>query len=341
LADLDVLPLHVAPPAATAKAIEAAQGVKGSGPALFAVTVPLPVDLAGGVWDEPTAGVSRWRTRVYSTGAQSLLMEFARFRVPGDAALWIYDADGHTVQGPYDARSHTADGSLWTAMVPGETAVIELQVPTRRRDEVELLLGRLGHAYKNAAQLGDSGDCNIDAACPLGNSWGDEIRSVVKVQVPVLVGFVGLCSGNLVNNTAQDDRPFILTADHCGIGGAGSPASGVVVYWNFQNSACGVDNAPDNQTQSGATLRARDRNTDLSLIELNQPPSVAFNVYYAGWDASGAGGSNGVSIHHPSGDAKKISEFTTPLVATTVSIEVGGLQIPVWEVERWTQGTTE
>lgn len=341
LSDLDALPLHVAPPAATAKAIEAAQDVKGSGPALFAVTVPLPVDLAGGVWDEPEAGVSRWRTRVYSAGAQSLLMEFARFRVPEEAALWIYDAGGHAVQGPYDARNHTADGSLWTAMVPGETAVIELQVPTRRREDVELHLGRLGHAYRNAAQLGDSGACNIDAVCPLGDAWREESRSVVKVQVPVTLGFVGLCSGTLVNNTAQDDRPFILTADHCGIGRIGSPASGVVVYWNFQNSACGVDNAPDDQAQSGATLRARDRDTDLSLIELNQPPSAAFNVYYAGWDASGAGGNSGVSIHHPSGDAKKISEFTAPLVAANVQITTGGPQIPAWEVRRWAQGTTE
>ncbi|MEW6166360.1 MAG: trypsin-like peptidase domain-containing protein [Pseudomonadota bacterium] len=338
LSRLDALPLHVASPAVTAKAIEAAENVKGRGPALFAVTVPLPVDLSGGVWDEQ-AGVGRWRTRVYSAGAQALLMEFTRFHVPDGASLWIYDAAGRTVQGPYDARNHSPEGSLWTALVPGETAVLELRVPSVKRGDVELALGRLGHAYKNARDLGDSGPCNIDTACPLGDAWRDEIRSVVKLQIPSGDN-VGLCSGTLINNLAQDDKAYVMTADHCGIRNS-SPPSGVVVYWNFQNSACnGADNAPDDQTQTGAVLRARDEATDLSLLELSQRPSAAFNVYYAGWDASGTGGDSGVSIHHPSGDAKKVTEFTTPLVQSSIRLPGGDFDIPAWRVT-WSQGTTE
>ncbi|MFA5939247.1 MAG: serine protease [Sinimarinibacterium sp.] len=340
LAGLDELPLHVAPPAVTSKAIDTARAVKGSGPALFAVTVPLAVGLDGGVWDSIAADTLRWRTRVYSATARSLLMDFSRFQVPNGAELWIYDADGRTVQGPYTARNHSIDGELWTARVPGESAVIELRVPKTARDQVQLELGRLGHGYKNERDLGSSGACNIDSVCPLGNDWRDEIRAVVKLQIPVGGGFVGVCSGTLINNLAQDNTPYVLTADHCGIGDAGSPASGVVVYWNFQNSSCGTDNASDTQNQTGATLRASDRDTDLSLIELSQLPSASFSVYYAGWDASGAGGSDGVSIHHPSGDAKKISEFTQSLVKSTVQIETGGPNIPAWEVI-WAQGTTE
>ncbi|MEQ1437849.1 trypsin-like peptidase domain-containing protein [Fontimonas sp. SYSU GA230001] len=340
LADLDSLPLHVAPAAVTGKAIEAARAVKGSGPALFAVTVPLPVGLDGGIWDAVDADTLRWRTRVYSATARSVVMEFSRFHLPAGAELWIYDADGSTVQGPYTAAHHNPDGGLWTALVPGETAVIELRVPRAARDEVRLQLGQLGHGYKNARDLGDSGACNIDVICPLGDDWRDEIRAAVKLQIPV-VGGVGVCSGTLVNNLAENNKPYVLTASHCGIGDAGSPASGVVVYWNFQNSVCGgTPDAGDTQNQTGAVLRARDRNTDLSLIELNQVPSSAYNVYYAGWDASGTGGTSGVTLHHPSGDAKKISQFTNPLTQSTVQIEQGGPNIPAWRVS-WAQGTTE
>jgi lysyl endopeptidase len=337
LADLDSLPLHAASSSMTAKAIDEARARKGAGPAIFAVTTALPVDLDGGVWDEPTAGVARWRTRVFSAQAQALLMRFDSFELPSSAKLWIYDAQARVVQGPYVGAAHNSKSEVWTATVPGDTAVIELRVDTRERSRVALGLGRLGHAFKNDRDLGDSGACNINTACPLGNDWRNEIRSAVKLQIPA-GAFVGVCSGTLINNLAQDDTPYILTADHCGIGNQGSAPSGVVVYWNFQNSGCNTLNAPDAQNQTGTILRARDEPTDLSLIELQQPPSAAFNVYFAGWDASGAGGNSGVSIHHPSGDAKKISEYTGALIQNTVNI--GGSDIPAWQVI-WNQGTTE
>jgi lysyl endopeptidase len=341
LGELDALPLHVVPASVTAKTIAAASQRKGAGPALFAANVEVPVDLDGGVWDQPATGVARWRTRLYSAQAHALLVEFSRFELPAGAQLWIYDADGRAVQGPYDASHHRAGTALWTAMVPGETAVLELQVPAARRDAVRLQVARVGHAWRNARDLDSSGACNIDTACPLGNGWRNEIRASVKLQIPAGL-FVGLCSGTLVNNTAQDGKPYILTADHCGIGTLGSPASGVVVYWNFANSTCGGSaDAISTQTQTGAVLRADDRDTDMTLIELNQMPSAAFNVHYAGWDASGNGGNSGVSIHHPSGDAKKISEFTRALLQANVQIQVGGPSIPAWQVQRWNQGTTE
>jgi lysyl endopeptidase len=341
LGDLDTLPLHVAPAPVTAKTIDAARQVKGAGPALFAANVALPVNLDGGIWDSPQAGVARWRTRLYSAQARALLVEFSRFDLPSGAAVWLYDAEGRIVQGPYDAANRDAGASLWTAMVPGETAVIELRVAAAQREDVQLEVARVGHAWRNARDLGNAGACNIDTACPLGNGWRDEIRSTVKLQIPAGL-FVGLCSGTLVNNTAQDGKPYILTADHCGIGTLGSPASGVVVYWNFANSSCGGSaDAISTQTQTGATLRADDRATDMTLIELNQMPNAAFNVHYAGWDASGSGGNSGVSIHHPSGDAKKISEYTMPLQQANVQIEAAGPSIPAWRVQRWNQGTTE
>src|SRR5690606_29110309 len=127
-----------------------------------------------------------------------------------------------------------------------------------------------------------SGACNIDAACPSGNDWRDEIRSTVKLQIPAGGGVVGVCSGTLINNLAQDDKPYILTADHCEI--RSDNASGVVVYWNFQNSGCNRLDASAAQNQTGTILRARDESTDLSLLELEQRPSAAFDVYFAGWD---------------------------------------------------------
>ncbi|QHS09347.1 serine protease [Sinimarinibacterium sp. NLF-5-8] len=346
LSGLELLPLHVAEPVATAKAQTAAASDKGHGPAVFAVTVPLPVTLDGGVWDTPEPGVARWHTRIFSATAQNLLMVFDQFDLPAHAQLWLYDDHGSRVQGPYSrADQPGADGTLWTATVPGDTAIVELRVPATQRDAVRLTLGRIGHGFKNTRDLGSAGQCNIDTSCPLGTGWRNEMRAVVKLQIPSPLGLtVGLCSGTLVNNTAANGRPFILTANHCGI--TRNNAANVIAYWNFANSTCNVNSASDQQNQRGANLRTSDKTTDMALIELAQQPAASLNVYYSGWDASGNGARSGVGIHHPSGDARKISEFTIAVDQQLINLTTGGLlstspTVPTWRVQRWSQGATE
>src|SRR5207302_790552 len=129
----------------------------------------------------------RWRMRVSSPGAQSLNFEFARFALPEAAQLWIYDAQGALVQGPYTHANETPEGKLWTPIVLGEQAVIELQVPSSLRDEVQLALATVGHGFrgfgKDASVPAKSGSCNIDVVCPLGDAWRSEIRSVARIQI--------------------------------------------------------------------------------------------------------------------------------------------------------------
>jgi lysyl endopeptidase len=341
VADLDQVPLHVVPQTLSSKAIAAAEANKGAGPYPIAANVDLPVSLDGGVWDRSDDGRARWRARAYSAGAQMLILEFRQFALPTGAELWIYDADGQSVRGPFTQANETADGSLWTPWIAGDTAVIELRVQDAERDAVALELGKLAHGFRNARDLGDSGACNIDTACSQGNNWRAEIRSAVKLQIPATLT-VGLCSGTLVNTVRGDGTPYVLTANHCGIGTLGSPASGVITYFNFENSSCGgADDASDAQSITGSTLRANDSDTDFALIELSSAPPSSYNVYYSGWDAGGSGGSSGAGLHHPSGDAKKISIFTQSLQASSVQLQLLGPDIPAWRVPSWSQGVTE
>src|SRR5690606_32180364 len=66
--------------------------------------------------------------------------------------------------------------------------------------------------------------------------------------------------------------------------------------------------------------------SDFALLKLNENNETntitklkSFNAYWNGWDANNTAAPSGVSIHHPSGDIKKISTFTQPLVSTTYS----------------------
>lgn len=344
--ELDSLPLNVTSATALQKSL--AQPVDSKFASLrYGVAVPLSLTLANGVWDIPAAGQSRWRTRVFSAGAQSLSLAFSRFQLPEGAALWIYDAQGQLVQGPYTAAMASADGQLWTAMVLADTAVIEVQVPTHQKSAVALQVASIDHGTRNISKVGlsgnDAGICNIDVVCAQGDNHRNEIRSVAAYTVRVGASSV-ICTGQLINNMRQDSTPYFLTANHCGL--ANDNAVSMVLYWNHQRSSCGTGAGSLTQNQTGATFLASEAKSDFALVRLNQPPSSGFNVHYVGLDISDAAPQSGVAIHHPQGDVKKISLYGAGTFAqdnSCAGTDVRGnciFRVDAWQV-RWAQGTTE
>ncbi len=353
--ELDRIPLHVLSPEAL-DAVRAVQPPPAKHrPPSLALSVPMSLGLEDGVWSE-RGDVAVWRARVSSVGATLILVAFDRFDLPPGAQLRIQDPSGITVQGPYTHADRTPDGGLWTAMVPGEEALIELQVPVAERDAVDLRLGSLGHGVLGLRREGvveprASSSCNIDVVCPQGNDWRDQIRSVVSLQIPSggLNGAVSLCSGQLVNTTAQDDRPYILTANHCGVR-AGNAAN-VVAYFNFQTTSCGgTPNGSLTQTRSGATHLFSHSGSDHTLLRLNSAPPKNYNVYLSGFDASAtAVPTSGIALHHPAAAEKRISVFDSAASKQSVCLESSGLpgvgcltgtMVSAFRVF-WSQGVTE
>ena len=193
--------------------------------------------------------------------------EFDQFQLPASARLYIYDAQGALVQGPYTAANQNADGRLWTAVVAGDEAVLELRVDTAERSQVKLQLGTVYHGFQSFSQAmakdstltgQTAAACEVNVACPAGANWPDEIRSAAVYSVADdtsgLLGVLGskgeiLCTGDLVNDVPQDNTPYFLTAHHCQVGWSStSPASSMVVYWNYQASSC--DGTTCSRTQS-------------------------------------------------------------------------------------------
>ena len=338
LGDLYRVPTVFAARVPVVKALRAAAAGKAS-PLEIGVAVPLSLTLADGFWDSPEPGLSRWRSRVFSSEAESISFEWSRFDLPRDAALWLYDVDGSLLQGPYTAADRNPQGGLWTALVPGDRVVLELRLPTSQRDAVVLEASSINHNYRGLQKAGISdssaGSCNIDTAAPQGNNFRNEIRSVAAYTVRVgSSNFI--CTGQLVNNFRQDSTPYFLTANHCGT--TANNSSSVVLYWNLQRASCGSGDGNLSQTQSGSLFRASDATADFTLLQLNAAPSANFNAHYAGFDAGGSAPQSGVAIHHPQGDVKKISLYNTTSCSTSVNID--GRNTDAWAI-RWAQGTTE
>jgi lysyl endopeptidase len=91
---------------------------------------------------------------------------------------------------------------------------------------------------------------------------------------------------------------------------------------------------------NGAELKATTpHQLDFTLVKLNRFPAITDGLYLAGWDARADSPPNGICIHHPSGDVKKIS--VTKRALYTSDFGEGFNNNSHWLVSKWDIGTTE
>jgi hypothetical protein len=293
-----------------------------------------------GQWETLDSGHLVWRMRMSSPGAMSLNFGFTEYSMPAGGRLLVYPAAQTRNSDRGEIRAFTSadnesHGQLWTPIVSGDEAIIEVVVPRASKNALKLRLTQVGHDYAGFRRLasgrrnafdtrGTSGSCNVDVVCPQGDAWRDQIRAVAAYST----GGSIFCTGSLVNNSANDRKMYFLTANHCGL--SASNAASLVTYWNYQNSVCRVVGSTANgqdgdgvltQSLTGAFFRASNTTSDFALVELDDPAPAAYNLYWAGWDRRSVEFPGSTGIHHPNGGEKRISHST---VATRTVAYGGG-----------------
>ncbi len=265
-----------------------------------------------GVWHSLGNGDRLWRVTILSKGAMTMNFIFSKFKLPEGAQLFIYNANHSDVIGAFTSANNQPNEMLGTTLVKGQEVTIEYYEPAYVASPGKLEIGTVVHGYRSIpavksedsqARFGDSGSCNININCTQGNDWQSQKRSVARI----IVNGGDWCTGALINNTAKDGKAYFLTADHC----FSNNVSTWVFWFNYEASGCANPaNEPGNQSMSGSQLKARNATSDFCLLQLNQKPPANYNVFYAGWNRSSSVSGSGASIHHPSGDIKKISLAT-------------------------------
>ena len=292
---------------------------------------PISVDFnmnTHGTWNINDDGSSIWQFSIESPGAHSLNLIYDRFNIPEGAEFFVYSEDREMVLGAFTNYNHKPHGGFSTAPVVGDVIILEYNEPASPEFSGEISIDIVAHDYRDVffneeRGYGDSGSCNNNVNCAVGDDWRDEIRSVAMILTS---GGSRLCTGSLVNNTSQDLAPYFLTANHC-LGGNNS----WIFMFNYESPSCNNQNGPTNMTVSGSSLLANSSTSDFALLLLNETPPESYNVHYAGWDVSGSTPSIPVGIHHPSGDIKKIS-FDYNNASNSGNY---------WDVNNWEDGTTE
>ena len=359
---------HVSFPAVTDDRIDeimAFQAERG-GPDPFAHIFETAIDpQRDGTWTDLPNGDRLWRLRITADAAHGTILYYRDFALPEGSKLFLYTPDGSQRVGAITPDFNMADGGFATQIMEGEDVIIEYLEPASARGTRPFVIEGVASMFRamddGSAEpmegFDDSDPCQVNVNCsPEGDEYQDEKRGVAMLASPSFFGgFTGFCTGSLVNNTSQDCTPYFLSAFHC-VGG-GTDYSQLLFIFNWEANGCSTPgSSPGSLTVTGSTMLANSADgggnsgSDFLLVELNDASfTTAANaaagnsepLYFNGWDASGTASPGGVGIHHPSGDIKKISTYTSTLTSTAWGTASGSHWRVFWSSTPNGHGVTE
>jgi len=323
-----------------------ADGKEGS-PYRFAVMIPAGVSLEGGRWIGADAvQESARRLLITAPGALGLALYFDEFRLAPGERVSLCTAVGQPVR-IYCSDDNPPSGLFAMPLLPGESVILEYSGPSGGEGLSVLHLSEVAYAYRGLGFLlgvkGQSDTCEVNIHCsPEGDNWQIKKNGVVRIQVKISGGAYW-CTGSLVNNTRQDSTPYILTADHCaykmGHYATQNDLDQWIFYFRYESPGCDPPFTPPAiKSITGATRVAQGGNqgndgSDFYLLRLKQDIPPDYYPYYMGWSRKDSATAQGVCIHHPAGDIKKIS--TNDQLLQTISWNNSGLNSH-WKVY-WVQ----
>lgn len=285
-----------------------------------------------------------WKVGIKSEGAYSLNLIFSDFLLPEGARLFIYSPGKEQLLGAFTQKNNTTH-KFATAPVDGDQVIVEYEEPASTSRPAFPTIESVNHDYRNLKTLPNYGGhehlCEVEAAT------GEVFLGKASDCLLLIDGDI-LCSGNLINNTAEDANPYIVSAGHCfwTRNSRGQEvldttlAHTTVAFFNYEApSANWPIEGSREMSLSGATTVACRKSNDALLIRMDQVPPADYRTYYAGWNRETSIKGPVHAFHHPQGDVKKYSfDAATP---STRSFGPGFASNAHWRIYRWDLGITE
>jgi len=316
-------------------------------PQRIAVNLPAAVNIKNsGKWSVLPDGTKIWTLQIKASEAKALMLYYNDFYLPQGAQLFIYNKDRTQVLGAYTHATNPKGGLFATEFVSGDEVQLEYVASAFSDEEPRLDVGEVGYGYNASLLAGfiqtdePTKVCMVNINCEEGDAWQNEKKGIY-LSTQKVGSQTYICSGTLLNNTAEDFKPLVLTARHCGIAGNTIASENDMKQWQFyfnlERTSC--DNGSlitAYKTITGCRLLANTgtaQGSDGMLLLLQQEIPEEYGVYYNGWNHSETAEASGVCIHHPNGDFKKISTYTaTPRNATFYSTEFTGSINAHWQL---------
>lgn len=267
-----------------------------------------------------------WRMQISVNGALALGVYFDDFYIPEGGELFLYNHNKTQTIGAFTSNNNPDSRLFSIQLIEGDEVTIEYFQPANVTQNATISISEVAYAYRDIEFMNDQSRdawwCMINVACEEGDNWENQIKGVARLLLKVGSNY-GWCSGSLINNTDNDRTPYFLSAAHCGEGSNANDRNQWIFYFNFEASTCNGTGSGYNST-TGCQLRAHDPSfsldgSDFYLVEFNNSIPNSYDVFFNGWNRTNSNedAGNGVGIHHPAGDIKKISTYDTPIVSST------------------------
>ena len=275
-----------------------------------------------GKWITLPSGIRIWRGYMSMPGAQGMALFLHHVDIPKGGQFFFYNPSQPEVFRRVIDTNIPETDRLWSGIIEGSALVVEYVEPMGAPSRGAFDIFRLDYVYGEVQRLttfGESLDCNDNVNCTAGMEWQNEKKGICRIDMVLSEG-LGFCSGNLMNNTAEDFKPYILTGFHCQDGF--TPLYDLWLFdFYYEAPGCSTpEQAPPFISLSSCVQRAGRRENDVLLLELINAFPESLEAYFLGWNRQDAPPASALNIHHPAGDIKKINLFDSPITIQRTTI---------------------
>ncbi len=318
--------------------------VKG-GQSSFAT--PNKVDLTAensGMLSEFDDGLVTWVVGIASEWSVSMNAILSDVELGIGDVIYAYSPDGKSVY-EYTYKDNKRNRYMQILPIEGDSLVIEYQslsgnVPQFTIETVNCAFMSIDNPNTHSSTLkavgfGTSSSCEVNATCYAN------VEELMNASCRLIFDGKTYGSGNLIANTAEDSKPYVLTSAHM----FDKTFSTCYADFGYNSPNCQSDIFYNSRQRIvGAEVMVFIEQRDVALLLLDDTPPESVMPYWVGWNVNSTVSGEVKCLHHPSGDVCKISVGEEPVQSTfTTETANGNSYSPNahWRVPTWTVGATE
>jgi len=169
-----------------------------------------------------------WRLCIVAEDAVAIMLLYDKFEIPAGGQLFIYNADRTQVLVYNPQKTEYS-----TEFVAGDVMTLEYLAPPSTDYTTPVIISGVVYGYSHLLHVGNdrSGACEVNINCPEGDNWQNQKKGVVRLTIPI-GGYTYLCSASMINNTAQNLDPLVLSAYHCFEGASHSEYQSISILFS-------------------------------------------------------------------------------------------------------------
>lgn len=286
-------------------------------PARFGVGIDVKYTLDDGEWLETDSG-KVWSMTFVSQNAKSLNFVIENLKLSEKSELYITNDNNTIVYGPINCNNAPENGTLYSDVIPGNTARIALYEPIEENDSSSLTIAKVVRGFRDI----QSTDINNTTRSDIYNShiacnpdWESYASGVALIMSSAADSYY---TGFLTMSTDFSFIPYMLTVyelmdiDNDGNLSASEKENASLYTFKFlsKKETCNNEVLATSYTYSGATFRAcyKEEGNHFLLLQLNND-NIKSNskINWLGWDRSNETPTNYANIFHDDNNLLKLS----------------------------------